>query len=216
MTRHLGTGCTEQEREDRAVDAAQLLQAFREGSGIDLSGVVIRGDLSLDLLHVGPLPPELEGMKELQGRAVRVIPGSMRIVNSVMRGAIRHESPQGLLVVKGPVTFSGTRFEQLVDLSRALFLQPVTLSGARFLRESYFVQGRFLRDVFAEKTAFRPAYEISPICLSGGSHIRAVGVRRAGGVFGGGLREGCQSVAHLFQIGHWVFREPLSRPGGFL
>ncbi len=156
LTRHLGADCTEQEREARAVDAAQLLQAFREGKGIDLSGVIIRGDLSLDTLRVSPLPPELEGMKELQGQAVRVIPGSMMIVNSVVRGAIRHESPQGLLVVKGAVTFSGTRFEQMVDLSRTLFVQPVTLSGARFLRESYFVQGRFLRDVFAEKTAFGP------------------------------------------------------------
>jgi len=156
LTRHLGADCTEQEREARAVDAAQLLQAFREGKGIDLSGVVVRGDLYLDTLPVGPLPPELEGMKELQGRAVRVIPGSMTIVNSVVRGAIRHGSTQGLLVVQGPVRFSGTRFEQLVDLSRALFMQPVTLSGARFLRESYFVQGRFLGGVFAEKTAFGP------------------------------------------------------------
>jgi len=156
LTRHLGVECTDQEREARAVDAMQLLQAFRDGKGVDLSGVVIRGDLSLDTLPVGQLPPELEGMKELQGREVRMIPGSMMIVNSVVRGAIRHGSPQGLLVVKGPVTFSGTRFEQLVDLSHGLFIQPVTLSGARFLRESYFVQGRFLRDVLAEKTAFGP------------------------------------------------------------
>jgi uncharacterized protein YjbI with pentapeptide repeats len=156
LTLHLGADCTEQEREAGAVDVTQLLQAFREGKGIDLSGVVIRGDLSLDTLPVGPLPPELEGVKELQGREVRVIPASMTIVNSVVRGAIRHGSTQGLLVVKGPVTFSGTRFEQLVDLSRAVFMQPVTLSGAVFLQESYFVQGRFLRDVLAEKTAFGP------------------------------------------------------------
>ena len=77
--RHLGADCTEQEREARAVDATQLLQAFKEGKGIDLSGVVIRGDLSLDTLPIGPLPSELEGMKELQGHEVRVIPGSMRL-----------------------------------------------------------------------------------------------------------------------------------------
>jgi uncharacterized protein YjbI with pentapeptide repeats len=157
FTRHLGAGCTEQEREAQAVEAAQLLQAFREGKGIDLSGVVVRGDLSLDnTLPVGALPPELEGMKALQGHEVRMIPGSMMIVNSVVRGAIRHRSAQGLLVVKGPVVFSGTKFEQLLDLSRTVFTQPVTLSGAMFLRESYFVQGRFLRDVVAEKTAFGP------------------------------------------------------------
>ena len=156
LTLHLGTDCTEQEREARAVDATQLLQAFREGRGIDLSGVVIRGDLSLDTLPLSPLPFELEGIKELQGREVRVVPGAMLIVNSVVRGTMRHGSIEGLLVLKGPATFSGTRFEQLVDLSRAVFIQPVTLSGAVFLRESYFVQGRFLRDVFAEKTAFGP------------------------------------------------------------
>jgi len=153
---HLSPDCTEQEREARSVDATQLLQAFKEGKGIDLSGVVILGDLSLDALPVSPLPSELEEMKELQGSEARVIPGSVEIVNSVVRGAIRHRSKQGLLVVKGPVTLSGTRFEQLVDLSRTLFIQPVTLSGAVFLQESYFVQGRFLREVSAEKTAFGP------------------------------------------------------------
>jgi uncharacterized protein YjbI with pentapeptide repeats len=156
LTRHLGAGCTEQEREARTVNAAQLLQAFREGRGIDLSGVVILGDLSLDTLPVSSLPPEFAGMKELEGHEVRVIPGSVMIVNSVVRGAIKHRSAQGLLVVKGPVTFSGTRFEQVVDLSRAVFIQPVTLSGAVFLKESYFVQGRFLRGLFAENTAFGP------------------------------------------------------------
>ncbi|HKO30681.1 MAG TPA: pentapeptide repeat-containing protein [Nitrospiraceae bacterium] len=154
LTRHLGADCTEQEREARAVDATELLQAFREGKGIDLSGVVIRGDLALDLLPIGPLPPELEELKDLQGREVRVIPGSLIIVNSVMQGVVRHSSAQGLLVAKGPVTFSGTKFEQMVDLSRAVFVQPVTMSDAVFLRESYFVQGRFLRDVSAEKTVF--------------------------------------------------------------
>lgn len=156
LTLHLSADCTEQEREARAVDAAQLLRALKEGRGIDLSGVVIRGELSLDTLPVSPVPSELEGMKELQGREVRVIPGSMTIVDSVARGAIRHQSKQGVLVVKGPVTFSGTKFEQPVDLSQSVFMQPVILSGAVFMRESYFVQGRFVRDLFAEKTAFGP------------------------------------------------------------
>ena len=156
LTLHLGAGCTEQEREARAVNAAQLLQAFKEGKGIDLLGVVVRGDLSLDMLSVSPLPPELEGIKELQGREIRVIPGSLAIVDSVVRGTITHRSAQGLLVVKGPATFSGTRFEQLVDLSRSVFIQPVTLSGAVFSQESYFVQGRFLRGMVADKTSFGP------------------------------------------------------------
>jgi Pentapeptide repeats (9 copies) len=153
---HLGADCTEQEREARAVDAAQLLQAFRDGKGIDLSGVVVRGNLALETLPVGLLPSELEGNKNLEGREIRVISGSLTIVDSVVRGTITHRSAQGLLVVKGPVTFSGTRFEELLDLSRTIFIQPVTLSDARFLRESYFVQGRFLRGMVAEKTSFGP------------------------------------------------------------
>jgi uncharacterized protein YjbI with pentapeptide repeats len=156
FTLHVGDGCTEQEREARAVDAAQLLQALREGKGVDLSGVVIRGDLSLDLLPVGSAPSELERMKELQGREVRVISGAMTIVNSVVHGSMKHRSAQGLLVIKGPVTFSGTRFEQVVDLSRTLFMQPVTVSGVVFMQESYFVQGRFLRDMIAPKVSFGP------------------------------------------------------------
>ena len=156
LIRHLGEGCTEQEREARAVDVAQLLKAFKEGKGIDLSGVVIRGDLSLDALPVAKLPPELEGARDLQGFEARVIPGSMKIVNSVVRGTIRHGSTEGLLVVKGPLSMTGSRFEQLVDLSRSIFIQPVTLSGAQFLRESYFVQGRFLRGLDAENTIFGP------------------------------------------------------------
>lgn len=156
LTRLLSAGCTEQEREARVVDAVQLMQAFKEGKGINLSRVIIRGDVSLDRLPVVPLPPELKEMKELQGHEIRVIPGSITIVDSVMRGAIRHGSTQGFLVIQGPVTFSGTKFEQGVDLSRTVFTQPVTLSGVKFLQESYFVQGRFLREVFAENTSFGP------------------------------------------------------------
>ena len=156
LTRHLGAGCTEQEREARVVDAAQLMQAFKEGKGIDLLGVIIRGDVSLDMLPVVPLPPELKEMQELQAHEIRVIPGSVTIVDSVVRGAIRHGSAHGLLVMKGPVTFSGTKFEQVVDLSRTVFTQPVTLSDVKFMRESYFVQGRFLREMFAENTSFGP------------------------------------------------------------
>ena len=156
LTLHLSTDCRDEEREARAVGAMQLLQAFRDGKGIDLSGVVVLGDLSLDALPIGPLPSELKGVKELQGNDVRVISGPVTIVNSVVRGAIRHRSTEGLLVMKGSVTFSGTRFEKIVDLSRAVFTQPVTLSGAVFLQESYFVQGRFLRGLSAEKTAFGP------------------------------------------------------------
>lgn len=154
FTIHLSAGCTEKEREARAVQAAHILSALTQGKSIDLSGVVIQGDLRLDDLPLGMFPIELPSV-EIED-AVRVVPGAFSVMNSIVRGAIRHESSRHRLVMNGPVTMSGTRFEQTVDLSRAIFAQPVTLSGAIFLKESYFVQARFLREVFAEKTAFGP------------------------------------------------------------
>lgn len=153
---HLSAGCTEAEREARAIDASQVLEAIKLGQPVDLSGVVLRGDLAFDALPVNPNPPVLEGMTSPQAKEVRIVAGAFSIVNSTVRGTIRHQSPQGILLFRGPVTFSGTTFEQLVDLSRSVFTQPVILSGTIFLRESYFVQGEFLREVSAEKTAFGP------------------------------------------------------------
>lgn len=153
---HLTGECTEGQREAHAVNASAILTAVKEGKAIDLSGVVIRGDLGFDDLPVGFLPKDLESRLPVMGGEVRFVPSSISIVHSTVRGAVRHRSPRGFLVVGGPVTLIGTKFEQTMDLSRAVFAEPVVLSGAVFLQESYFVQGQFLRDVFAEKTAFGP------------------------------------------------------------
>ena len=66
----------------------------------------LRGDLMFDTLPVGQLPPELDGMKELQGREILVVPGSMMIVDSVMRRTIKHKSGTRAVVVQGPVRSS--------------------------------------------------------------------------------------------------------------
>ena len=153
---HLSTGCTKAERESRAIDAAAVLTALRQGQAVDLEGVVIRGTLALDTLAVSSNPPLIDGVTSLEDKEVRVVAGGLSIVNSVVQGTLVHRSPEGTLVFIGPVTFAGTTFEQMVDLSRSVFTQPVTLSAAVFLREGYFVQGRFLREVTAEKTAFGP------------------------------------------------------------
>ena len=153
---HLGAGCSESERDARAIDASKLLAALTLGQTIDLSNVVIRGDLILDSMPVSPNPPAIEGIPDEQRSEIRVVDGDISIVNSLVRGAVAHRSTQGLLLFNGRVTFADTRFEQPVDLSRSVFTQAVTLSGAVFLRESYFVQGRFLKDVTSNKTAFGP------------------------------------------------------------
>ena len=151
---HLSTGCTPAEREARAIDASALVAALKRGQTIDLAGVVIRGDVALDALPVSGNPPAIEGITDRGDREIRVIAGQLAIVNSVVQGTVTHRSTEGTLVFSGPVTFAGTTFERMVDLSRSVFTQPVALSGAVFLREGYFVQSHFLREVTGEKTAF--------------------------------------------------------------
>jgi hypothetical protein len=153
---HLSASCTEADREARAVDASKILAALKLGEAIDLSGVVIRGDLVLDTLPVISNAPAVEGVTLQQEAEVRVVSGAVSIVDSIVRGAVRHHSMRGILLFAGPVTLAGTTFEQPVDFSRSVFAQPVTLSRAIFLRECYFVQGRFVREVTGEKTAFGP------------------------------------------------------------
>ena len=153
---HLSAECTDSEREARSIDASNLMAALKRGQAIDLSGVVIRGDLVLDALPISANPPKVNGVPIERDSEMRVIAGGVSIINSVVRGVVKHQSAEGRLLFNGPVTFSGTTFEQPVDLSRAVFTQPVTLSGAVFLRESYFVQGRFLGEVIGERTAFGP------------------------------------------------------------
>lgn len=156
FTVHLGVGCTEAEREARAIDGTSIIQALREGKTVDLSGVVVRGDVLFSDLPAGMLPKDLESRVVGVEGDIRMVPAAFTIVGSIVHGAIKHASDSGRLVFNGPVNLSGSTFEQVVDLSRAVFVQPVTWSGAIFLRESYFVQGQFLADVFAERTAFGP------------------------------------------------------------
>jgi hypothetical protein len=153
---HLSAACTAAEREAHAVTASALLAAIKQGQPIDLDGVVIRGDLAFDTLPVMTDPPALGEIIGPQDREVRGIAAAVSVVNSVVRGKIVHRSGDGRLVFSAPVTFAGTTFEQMVDVSRSVFTQTVVLSGAVFLAEAYFVQGQFLGEVTGEKTAFGP------------------------------------------------------------
>ncbi|HJT21503.1 MAG TPA: pentapeptide repeat-containing protein [Nitrospira sp.] len=152
----LGPNCTDQERSAHAVQARNIAMAIKEGKAIDLSGVVVTGDLTFDDLPLGPFPTELGGEVSDSGGTARTVPVALSIVDSFVKGSVRHDAGKEFLVMRGALTLSGTTFEQPLDLSRTVFVEPVTLSGAVFLRESYFVNARFLRGLFAEKTAFGP------------------------------------------------------------
>jgi len=156
LKKRLSPDCTEHDREQYKIQAVEVLSAIKQGKAIDLSGVVVEGDLRLDELHLGALPPESERQLIDPVSTARVIPGSLSVTHSIVRGTIRHGAERDALIVKGAVDLTGTRFEQTVDLSHAEFLQPVTLSKAVCLRECYFVRTGFLGGLTAEGAAFGP------------------------------------------------------------
>ena len=161
LTRHLGRDCTAQEREAQAVTAAELLAAFRSGKVVDLSGVVLTGDLMLDelpLVFVKTLdvlsPRVQDAILKQRLQQVRVISGPILIRNSLVRGRIATNLKEGYLVVKGPVTMTGTTFERSVDFSHAAFAGSVDFSEAVLLREGFFIRALFSQAARFEKTAF--------------------------------------------------------------
>ncbi|HEU4684986.1 MAG TPA: pentapeptide repeat-containing protein [Nitrospira sp.] len=153
---HLSQDCTDQERRSRAVPAAQILERIKRGKSVDLARVVVKDDLRFDDLVLRPLPDDLAAQASEYGERIRSVSGALSLTDSTIQGAVRHGPGATFLMIAGPVTLSGTRFEQAVDLSQCLFLQPVTLSGAVWFREAYFVKARFRGGLIAEKTAFGP------------------------------------------------------------
>lgn len=161
LTLHLRNSCSPQEREARAVPASQVLAAFKAGRGVDLRGVVIQGDLMLDALPFVPVrsltltaPPLQERIRRQGLTQVRMISGPMSIRDSVVHGTIATNLQEGLLIVTGPVTMTGSTFERMVDFSRTAFLEPVDFSDAVLLRQGFFIHALFEKPVRFEKTSF--------------------------------------------------------------
>ncbi len=171
LWKHLGKDCSNQERVHRAVTGQEILAALKAGKGIDLAGVVVTDDVLLDAVPAQPVEkltgfsqPELDAIRSLPVSEVRVIAGSLSIRDSNVKGTLATKLTDGYLVVRGPVTLIGTTFEELVDLSRMLFLGPVDGSNSVFLREAYFIAGsfsrpaRFTRAVFGPHTRFHRSH----------------------------------------------------------
>ncbi len=179
FTLHLPNTCTEAEREARAVSAQELLRALAAGKGLDLSGVVIQGDLVLDQLPaekvraVGDLAPEdrrvLEGMNDEE---VHVIRGPFVIKQSRVKGRIVNRLKSGFLLITGPVVLAHTDFAGFVDLSRTVFLGLVDGSNATFHQESYFVQDRFTQGAMFSDTHFGPHARFHRSMFSGPAIFR--------------------------------------------
>ncbi len=161
FVRHLSTGCTDQEREARAVPAEDLLTALKAGQGIDLNNVVVQGDLLLDRLPVtevgsfgGRSVLSDEVIRERGPATLRVIAGPISMTHSIVRGTITANLNRDLIVVTGPMTMTGTTFERSIDLSHTLFLESVDFSGTVIGHEGFFIQAVFGKKVDFSKTAF--------------------------------------------------------------
>ncbi|MBH0198585.1 MAG: pentapeptide repeat-containing protein [Nitrospira sp.] len=160
LVKKLPSSCTQAERELHAVDGASILESLKTGQPVDLTGVIVRGDVDFGRLSAQTVgggtrirsdQPEQTGTQE-----VRLVRGPLTIRESVVLGAVRHRSSTGTLRFEGPVDFHGTTFKDGVDLSRAHFQGPVELAEAVFQKEAYFVQGRFMQGLGCQGTRFGP------------------------------------------------------------
>jgi len=160
LVKKLPRSCTRAEREARPVSADAVLDALGRGRPVELVGVIVTGDLSLDRLPMQRAGVQddavTEGQAVPEGQELRHVRGSVLIRDSVLTGAVRHRSNHGMLRFEGPVDFQGTTFQEGVDLSRSIFQGPIELAGAIFQKEAYFVQGRFMRRMNCTHTKFGP------------------------------------------------------------
>lgn len=161
FVKRLASTCTRQEQEAEAVEAASILEAMARGWPVELVGVIVRGDLSLDQL---PLLQESDpavqtgkgGSGAVEVPEQRRVRGSLTIRDSIVEGEILHRSAHGMLLFEQAVDFRGTVFQKDVDLSRSVFQEVIWLSRATFKKEAYFVQGAFVKGLECQGTMFGP------------------------------------------------------------
>jgi uncharacterized protein YjbI with pentapeptide repeats len=160
VVKHLSKGCTADERLAHAVGAEDLLQAIQQGRAIDLDGVMIVGNVLLDQLplidirSVDHLPAVIQDLLTSRSvKNVRVVSQPVSIRNAHVRGTIETRLKDGYLLMRAPVTMTGTTFEGMVDLSRTLFSEPVNVSDAGFLREGFFIQTLFNKPARFERVS---------------------------------------------------------------
>ena len=160
--RHLVGSCSEEDREEFAIPASTILTVLQSGRGIDLEGVVVIGDLSLDQLAFETVildrtPSILAKQAFLREKveAIRVIHGPLKMRHTHVRGTLATNiMNSGYLLIKGAVDMTGTTFERAVDFSRSIFLHPVNFSEAVIMHEGFFIHALFDAEARFEKTAF--------------------------------------------------------------
>ena len=190
--RHVGPGCTEEQRLAKAVTADELLAAMEHGREIDLLGVIVIGDLTMDRLPRAPagsldtLPSAMrQALAAEDAQALRVVAAPISLRDSVVRGIVGTRIKQGAVIFLHAVTMTGTTFERMLDLSRSAFVSGVDCSDAVFLREAFFIQSLSLGPVRFERTTF-------------GNHSRFHRARFVEGVTF--LRSGFNGLAEFLEV----------------
>jgi hypothetical protein len=163
FTLHLSRDCTEAERDASAVPAQDIMRALMQGKGVDLAGVVVRGDLFLDDIPVVNLD-SLKGLPEedrqvveaKKGEELHLVQGPFVVTRSRVEGRIVNRLKGGYLAIAGPVVLAETQFLGPLDLSRSIFLGLVDMSRSKFEAESFFVQSRFTQGAMFTDVRFGP------------------------------------------------------------
>ncbi|HBP90384.1 MAG TPA: hypothetical protein PKK23_14925 [Nitrospirales bacterium] len=158
---HVEGPCLPEEEKALAVKGADLLQALEEGKRIDLDRVLVVDNVMLDLLPLQALSehptisPALKKRLEQQGiTAVRLIPGTFSIRHSRFENVLATNLTEGALLMLGPVDFTGTVFQQSLDLSKTVFVGPVRFSNARVDFEGFFIGSQFAQGVDFSQVIF--------------------------------------------------------------
>ena len=158
---HVVGSCSVERRNALALPAARLLEALKAGKSVDLQGMVVTGDVSLEQLPRQPVDPaslpslEIRQMLDRAGiDEVRIIPGSLIIRDSIFQGNLATNLREESLVILGAVDMHGTTFEQSVDFSRSIFLSPLNFSEVSVQFEGFFINAYFTQDATFSKTSF--------------------------------------------------------------
>jgi hypothetical protein len=167
--RHFSSDCARADRAAHTVPAAEVLAALKAGKGLSLDNAVLTGDLLLTQLPSVPmaslaLPERIAtALRQARVTEARVIRGPFLIRNSLVEGMVdtqmkpdmvEHRLLGDMVVIQGPVSFTGTTFAKTVDFSRTVFLGPVGGAEAIFLGDALFLSSLFDKPATFEKTAF--------------------------------------------------------------
>ena len=158
MIRRLIGPCTPDERLQLAIAGEEVLTAIQEGLAIELDGVVVTGDVSLDRLPVEPVLPKDRALALVGDRLtlghienVRRVRAPVQLSGVEVQGIwATNFVRDGYLIIEENFLVRDTVIQQSMDFSRTAFLGTVDFSGSTILYEGFFIQ-----TVFAQGANFR-------------------------------------------------------------